>query len=698
MGCTQSKVQNQECVWRCRQRKRFVKGALSSRNALAAAYAGYFGSLRNCSSAFRDFADAEFGSQHLSSSPPGAASSSSSPVPVKIIRSFKALEATPSAPVTVVLSPPHTNQREYLEYLYNDAPPPGLYSNVPVPSSSPPAPYHPEPIYQEDVYSPPTTPLNGGWDIFDLFRPPPAQMHYQELRRSKNEYRKQVFDYDDMPALEEDDSFPQVKVRQKKTEDYSDLEKEEMEVPDMATSSKVSSLQSEENIEPTVKVAQYEKELPEVLKEIDENFLKASAAAKEVCRLLEVNKIHHHSNFSDSKGFSDQSSRFLSSVSRGYWSPKTPLSWTSASEDSTTEETSSAGGSHVVTLDRLYAWEKKLYEQMKETEVLKVEFEKQCKRFRNLDAKGEGYEKIDKTRAVIKSLESEMMVAVEAIEKTSLAIRRMTEEELYPQLMDLLEGLAHMWKEVSECHQRQKFAVLSIRVPNISMEETSKSQRQATLQLQAALDVWQLTSSSISRTQIQYLENLLGWLNSIFKYERDPKYKGSALSSMSPRIYQLCKQWKEALDKLDEKPALDALKSFTSHLQDMIEKQNEEASIQKNIRFLSKELKRKITALNNAQNKYGELAVVQEDDSAGGKVIMNSPVSEKKAAVHALKQSLEREQEKFTRVMQATRYQTFHTLKDGLPELFSAVSDFASSCSQTYQEIRSQARNGKLTE
>jgi hypothetical protein len=47
MGCSQSKIENEESVARCKERKDFMKEAVGTHNAFAAAHSGYIVSLKN---------------------------------------------------------------------------------------------------------------------------------------------------------------------------------------------------------------------------------------------------------------------------------------------------------------------------------------------------------------------------------------------------------------------------------------------------------------------------------------------------------------------------------------------------------------------------------------------------------------------------------------------------------------------------
>ncbi|KAI9107916.1 hypothetical protein K1719_021252 [Acacia pycnantha] len=59
MGCTQSKIENEEAVARCKERKQYMKEAVTARNAFAAAHTSYATYLKNTGAALSDFIHGE---------------------------------------------------------------------------------------------------------------------------------------------------------------------------------------------------------------------------------------------------------------------------------------------------------------------------------------------------------------------------------------------------------------------------------------------------------------------------------------------------------------------------------------------------------------------------------------------------------------------------------------------------------------
>lgn len=60
---------------------------------------------------------------------------------------------------------------------------------------------------------------------------------------------------------------------------------------------------------------------------------------------------------------------------------------------------------------------------------------------KKLEMKRADYMKTEKTKKEVEKFESQMIVASQAIETTSMEIIKLRETELYPQLLELVKGL-----------------------------------------------------------------------------------------------------------------------------------------------------------------------------------------------------------------------------------------------------------------
>ena len=73
-------------------------------------------------------------------------------------------------------------------------------------------------------------------------------------------------------------------------------------------------------------------------------------------------------------------------------------------------------------------------------EKIKMEHDKRVEQLRRLEVKRADYMKTEKTKKEVEKLESLMEVAAQAINTTSAEIVKLRENELYPQLLDLVKG------------------------------------------------------------------------------------------------------------------------------------------------------------------------------------------------------------------------------------------------------------------
>ena len=67
-------------------------------------------------------------------------------------------------------------------------------------------------------------------------------------------------------------------------------------------------------------------------------------------------------------------------------------------------------------------------------------YEKRCSRLRNQDIEGSNGVTIDKTRVAVKDLYARILVAIRSAESISTRIEKLRDDELQPQIIELLKG------------------------------------------------------------------------------------------------------------------------------------------------------------------------------------------------------------------------------------------------------------------
>ncbi|XP_052191230.1 protein ROLLING AND ERECT LEAF 2 isoform X2 [Diospyros lotus] len=259
-----------------------------------------------------------------------------------------------------------------------------------------------------------------------------------------------------------------------------------------AESSKLSSL--------TTLSADITRDLQEVVAEIRDEFATASSYGKEVAMLLEVGKLPYQprSNLlnvilsrilymvAPSSSSSRPSSR--KSVRFAFSTMKLAKSYFGDSGKNPNMKPSNLSS----TLEKLYVWEKKLYKEVKDEERLRIIYEKQCKRLKILDDQGAESSKIDATQASIRKLLTKLDVCIKAVDAISNRIHKLRDEELQPQVTELIYGLIGMWKTMLKCHQKQFQAIMASKTQSLRANTSSRrdSSLRATVELEMQLLTW----------------------------------------------------------------------------------------------------------------------------------------------------------------------------------------------------------------
>ncbi|KAJ0251722.1 DUF630 family protein [Hirschfeldia incana] len=587
MGCSNSKLGEDEAVQICRDRKRFIKQAVEHRATFASCHIAYIQSLRKVSDSLREYIEGDEPHEfpldtfvtpvkRMSSTSEGLIELSQSKVESKLEVSY--LMASGSRPVQVEEKPPRSPETYHVETYGSDS---FFGMNSPALNNGP--------------NIPPPSPQNSQWDFFwNPFSSLDYCGYNYDNRRGMEEEVRRVREEEGIPDLEEeDDESPRVQDHHhnmmKATEDFDNGCKrdqegkvEDVNERDMNCIGTQEQEQGNNNVVTiedakgetkgfTVYLTRRPTSMGEVIKDLEDQFEIICRAATEVSGLLEASKAQYISSNSElsamkmlnpvslfsSRSYSSSSSRFLIS------------SESSSSEFS--EESCMLSGSHLSTLDRLYAWEKKLYDEVKSGERVRIAYEKKCLALRNHDVKGDNSAAVDKTRATMRDLHTQMMVSIHSIESISERIETLRDQELLPQLLELLQGLARMWKVMAECHQIQKrtldeakllLAATTLKkrqhssLPEINTQRLARS----ALNLVAQLQNWRVCFQAWITSQRSYVLSLTGWLLRCFRCDPDPEKV--RLSICPHRIFEVCIGWSRLLNGLNEKPVVDKLDFF----------------------------------------------------------------------------------------------------------------------------------------
>ncbi|CAK9279071.1 unnamed protein product, partial [Sphagnum jensenii] len=777
MGCTNSKIDRDDAVARCKARKRFMRQAVDSRHAFAASHAHYVIALKSVGSALRQFAEGEVKDPAAAVIPSDGPSTAlvalapsplpKPPPPPPMSPSLLSPSLPPSPPpLPPPLSPPHIELNGPRNTTLFKSPELVREADNEEPSSPPPPPLITPIGYDDDwnssVQAPPSRqgqylprpPISySSWhDLFmDPFRPGPHSDQGYMLSNQNSEHSQPAETYDNkLPQVEEEDDIPDLEDVDtdgpaSKDSDYDEKEKNATAITKVEPDPRSPKETVEKNLfKGAVKVnrelaiiipEQGGRDLLDVIKEVDDLFLKAADSAETVSNILETRKVHYHSSFSENLREVGESARI------SFWKlsakPGSPVHHRAPSNASImSEETASIGssmrslssfrstawvegcgmtGSHASTLDRLYAWEKKLYLEVKGAEDLRKELEKKYALYRNQDTNGEDQVVIDKMRANIKMLQTQMLVSIQAVDGAAIEIQKLRDDDLYPQLLDLLEGMMVMWKDMSVSHQAQMKAVETLkRLGNSAASEpTTTFHRHSTVQLEAALNKWSMMLQKVLSTQRDYMRNMTGWLRiSLLQFPEDMDTTGSCSpshSSVSPLnsspIYALCQQWQASMDQLPDHVVLKAIAGFAAVVREMLRLQWEELKIKKRVESFARELVKRETSLFSASMREppslplpphpprSPASSSSESDENNLSMIVREgaterpDVLERRLRMEASKRKLEEEQEAERKAHSDTRAYTLNSLQTGLPYMFQALVTFSNVQADTYDKL-----------
>ncbi|XWS35603.1 hypothetical protein CRYUN_Cryun20dG0011400 [Craigia yunnanensis] len=806
MGCAASKLDNEDTVRRCKERRRLMKEAVHARHHLAAAHADYCRSLRITGSALSSFADGEpfsvsdetpavFLHPASSSRPP------TNPIPSPVPPPPHPFSPSPSPSPTIAssklphilsassVSSPAPNRRRPRKL------PPKLphILSEPSPSSSPQSSksgfsnnFFPTAYQANSTYS--TTPSQTSsvwnWENFYPPSPPDSEFFDQKLQQRKHQLPQWNHRLDsNNPEDTEDtgteyDFFHPQKLNQRyninsdnaKSNFDEETEREEVqcsewgdhdrytttsssdeeeEEDDVASRSEFgtrsnfgSSMRGESEklhhlhnqtpppVQPQPQQQMYgattgnkmdsksedagssagsyrtgammdmkmvvrHKDLKEIVNAIKENFDNAAAAGDQVSEMLVISRAQLDKSFRQLKKTVYHSSSMFSNLSSS-WTSKPPLAVKYRLDATTLNE---PGGSKSLcsTLDRLLAWEKKLYEEVKAREGVKIEHEKKLSALQSQEYKGEDETKIDKTKASITRLQSLILVTSQAVSTTSTAIIELRDSDLVPQLVEICHGFRYMWESMHQYHEVQNNIVQQVRgLINRSGkgDSTSERHRQATRDLESAVSAWHSSFCRLIKFQRDFICFLHGW----FKLALIPVSNDNVEGNREPSdIYVFCDEWKLALERVPDTVTSEAIKSFINVVHAISVKQTEELKIKKRTETASKELEKKASSLRNIERKfyhsYSMVGIGLPDSGPDHGQVLDArdPLSEKKSELAACQRRVEDEMLKHAKAVEVTRAMTLNNLQTGLPGVFQALTSFSALFTEALDSVCSRS-------
>ncbi|PPD91100.1 hypothetical protein GOBAR_DD11961 [Gossypium barbadense] len=610
MGCAQSRIENEESVVRCKDRKNLMKDAVVTRNAFAAGHSGYAISLKNTGAALSDYGHGE-AEEPLEEQPRGIPPLDSTPQPPPPPPMMDNLppppplpnfSPSPAAPIKRALSMPEMPIKSRKE---KDSRGHNREDMTASTSENNNVTHHPPPMPEAKHMA---------WDYFfmvDNNMPGPSldldNNDNETEGRNAEPFANNVggvgFNSHGGADSEIEPKTPERPEKVAVEDDVKGKQQVQMEHSKTAPADFMRMVKTVSSVN-----------LMLVLNEIDDHFLKCSESAQEVSKMLEATRLHYHSNFADNRGHIDHSARVMRVIT---WNSS--FRGMTNIEDRKDEFDSEEHESHATVLDKLLAWEKKLYDEVKQGELMKLEYKR-------------------------KSMDS-----------TVSEVNRLRDEQLYPKLVMLVDGMANMWASMCIHHDRQLKVVEKLKSLDVALssKETTKQHHDWTIQLHNVVQEWHSQFNKLVTNQKQYILAL----NNCF------------------------------LTRLPN-PFAAVIKTIIIH-------QDEEMKLKEKCEETRKEFLRKSQAFEEWYHKYKQRRSALDEIDAGEDANAKDPVSERQLVVESLKKRLEEEAEAHKKHCIQVREKSIGSLKIRLPEIFRALSDYSHACSEAYEKLRSVTQSQK---
>lgn len=763
MGCAQSRIENEEAVARCKERRQLMKAAVASRNAFAAAHSAYACSLRDTGSALSEFAHGE----GLPPPPPPEASADKA-APVAAQGGIGAAATGASASGSDAIMPPPPP----LDSLLPPPPPLPDFSpspakihrsiSMPLPPSSGnrnPAMLRSDSIREEDEdeaereeeeeddghlddrrqrlrhrppLPPPLSPPPPDTPVTPQPPPPPpppssemkAGVATWDYFFSMDEGMASIApDDEEIMAGPEEKYVPPLPPRPPHSPPLAavplseEFEEEprtpEMPTPPASLPPKPPKRSSKKKGKEKLKAAHHQHtesaplvtlvtggkagklvtaEMPRVdllrvLAEIDERFLKASESAGEVSKALEANRMHYHSNFADNRGHIDHSARVMKIIT---WnrSFKGMQNGDDGKDDFENDELETLA----TVVDKILAWEKKLYDEVKAGEIMKLEYQRKVALLNRQKKHNAAIEVLEKTKAAVTHLHTRYIVDMQSMDSTVSEIQYLRDNQLYPRLLDLTDRMAKMWEDMKIHHANQLKIVLNLKSVDIpdSNIETSDYHHSHTRQLRDIVDKWITNFTDFMNCQKEYINALYGWLKlNLIPIESSLKEKVASPPRMQqPPIKAFLYAWHEHLAKLPDDLAKTAIVTFRAVLDTILGVQDEELKQKEICEQTRREYIRKARAFEDWCHKHPQPRAIDVDPDSGEGTGHKDVVTEKRFAVESLKSKLDDEIESHNKLSKQVREKSLSILKAHLPELFRALTDFSDASFEMYSKLR----------
>ncbi|XP_039024353.1 protein ALTERED PHOSPHATE STARVATION RESPONSE 1-like [Hibiscus syriacus] len=662
MGCAASKLDHLPAVSLCRDRCHFLDGALQQSYALADAHVAYMQSLKNLGPALRLFFDQILKSTSGDDSavkPPKQATPPSSPD-----HSLSSSNSDSHIQFDTDLEEEETDKDFGSSFNQINT----SYHN-----------YHGNTNQNCEFINsgwktpPPPAPRSAAWDYLNFFD---ELYERYELPSSLSQSVKNKEGSHDIEAH----PVKQIHRDEKSSTNHRKTKREENQNGEAIPLKNSGAPESEKKGDTPTDLNEPrnqsdERSVSKVMEELQALFEKASESGNEVLKMLDTGNFRYHHKKSVYQG----STKIFHMITSNSLETESLLSKENISSMDDDEIISSQNLSSI--LRKLCMWETKLYDEVKAEEKLRILYAKTCRQMKSLNQKGANARRVDSTRSLIRVVSTKMRVAVQVIDKVAITINKLMDEELWPEVHELIRRLFGMWKVMLECHSCQWRKVMEAKCFDFIAlnEKLNDAHLEVAMRVKLELQNWSLSFSSWIEAQRGFVKALNGWLRRCIVYE--PEETADGVSPLSPGrggaplVFVILNKWSEAMDKdkLSEKEVVEAVHGLVMSVNRVVEQHN--AYMQQRI-IADKDMERKVKMLEKEGRRMQKLMQAQVKK-------MTQLAREERDAL------LPRDTTRCSDIRDAG------SLTNGLNQIFMAMEKLATHSRQAYEELHNCIEESK---
>ncbi|MED6206434.1 hypothetical protein PIB30_026644 [Stylosanthes scabra] len=387
----------------------------------------------------------------------------------------------------------------------------------------------------------------------------------------------------------------------------------------------------------------------EVMKEIHILFEKASDSGNPILEMLDVGKLRYHRSVAVNPAGCK--------LMQVFTSPSTPVTVHCSMQSSLLVGRRSMGSENICsTLNKLCMWEKKLYDEVKGEEKLRILHHNKCRQLRRINKKGSAdAHKIHSLETMIALLSTKMKISFQVVDNISNTICDLREHQLWPHINTFLFRFLRMWKDMLECYKRQCKEIAEARSLDVSsfQGKLSNSHLHAAIQLKSEIKKWTLSFSDWMYAQKSHVKALNGWLERCLMH--DPEDSPGGIDA--PAVFVICSKWSLAMDDLSEKEVVEAVNGFIVRVNEILDKH---ISDPQQKATLDKELERQVKILERQEQNMHKVIQSREIKMGRGDAVHHGDL------VAAM------------------------SLQSGLQQIFAAMERFTATATRKYEQLCQQ--------